>query len=70
MQSGAERLLNSIENRLIFSLRWAPDGRYISVNEGTLTGNMNSTSVVDLIDPVTGDVYAGEVPTVEAEFSE
>ena len=56
VQSGAERFLNSIENRLIFSLRWAPDGRHISVNEGTLTGNMNSTSVVDLIDPVTGEL--------------
>jgi Tol biopolymer transport system component len=55
VQTGEERILAEIENRLCYGIRWSPDGRVIAVSDATQTGLIAEDSFIDLIDAVTGD---------------
>lgn len=50
LQSGRERILASVDNRLCYGVRWSPDGRRIAMNEASLTGNVAETSTITFID--------------------
>ncbi|MBU2501088.1 serine/threonine-protein kinase [bacterium] len=56
LQSGAERILGSIEKRACYGLRWSPDRSFIAVNTTSLTGNVAETSGIHLFDAETGEV--------------
>jgi len=51
LKNGSERIVHTVDNRLAYSVRWSPDGRYVSINEGALTGADNSASRITLISP-------------------
>lgn len=53
-QTGAERILASVENQLVYALRWVPDGQHLCVNEGPLTGNATGACFMNLIEVMTG----------------
>jgi Tol biopolymer transport system component len=54
VQTGDERILNHIDDRLCFGVRWSPDGRHIAVNEVSLGGMVSGDCVIDLIDVASG----------------
>jgi serine/threonine protein kinase/Tol biopolymer transport system component len=54
VQTGNERILNELENRLCYGIRWSPDGRVIAVSDATQTGQIARDSFIDLIDVATG----------------
>ncbi|MCB1181905.1 PD40 domain-containing protein [bacterium] len=55
IQSGEERIVRTIENRLVYGLRWVPGSRRISFSETSLTGNKMIANVFWLHDLDTGD---------------
>jgi len=72
VRSGTERILHTIENRLVYGVRWSPDGSRLAVDESSLTGNAAENSTIDLIDVETGamtrmspTVWAGPFSGVE-----
>lgn len=50
LQTGRERVLTSVNNRLCYGIRWSPDGRRIAVNEASMTGNVAEASTITFID--------------------
>ena len=56
VQTGGEREIVRIENRLCYGLRWSPDGAWLSLIEASLSGNVAETSYFDLIAIDSGEV--------------
>jgi eukaryotic-like serine/threonine-protein kinase len=56
VQTGSERILAQVENRLCYGVRWSPDGSTIAMSEGSMTGNAAVENFVNLIDVQTGQV--------------
>jgi serine/threonine protein kinase len=56
VQTGDERILTEIENRLVYGVRWSPDGRRVVVSETSLTTTAVGSSYIDLIDVSSGEI--------------
>jgi Tol biopolymer transport system component len=56
VQTGDERILAQIDNRLGYGIRWSPDGRRIAMSEASLTTAAAELSYIDVIDVESGDL--------------
>jgi len=56
IQTGVERILATVENRLCYGVRWSPNGNSLLMVEGPLSGNLASAEQLDLIDIETGAI--------------
>ncbi len=56
VQTGTERILLTVDNRLCYGVRWSPDGRWILMTENALSGNLVAAGQLDLVDVETGDI--------------
>jgi Tol biopolymer transport system component len=56
LRTGAKTTLAEIENRLLYGIRWSPDGSRIAVSETSLLGMLSESSHIVLIDTATGGI--------------
>jgi Tol biopolymer transport system component len=56
VQSGNQKALVRIENRICYAIRWSPGGDVIAMSEGSLIGSIAEDSYVVLIDATTGEL--------------
>jgi Tol biopolymer transport system component/tRNA A-37 threonylcarbamoyl transferase component Bud32 len=56
VQTGDERILAEIHNRLGYGIRWSPDGRRLAVSEASLTTAAAELTYIDLIDVASGEL--------------
>ncbi len=55
VQSGQERQLTKIYNRITYGVRWSPDGASLAMCLSSLTGNVAEASTIILVDIASGE---------------
>ncbi len=55
VQTGVERVLTEVENRLCYGVRWSPDGRRIAVSETNQSPATTGFAYVNLINATSGE---------------
>ncbi|MEN8006953.1 MAG: protein kinase [Candidatus Krumholzibacteriota bacterium] len=56
VQTGEERILTTVSNRLCYGIRWSPDGRRLVMTENALSGTLVAAGQLDLVDVETGEI--------------
>jgi serine/threonine protein kinase/Tol biopolymer transport system component len=56
VQTGTEKILAKVGNRLCYGIRWSPDGRWLAMIENSLSGNLVAAGQLDLVDIETGEI--------------
>ena len=56
VQTGTEKILAKVGNRLCYGIRWSPDGRRLAMIENSLSGNLVAAGQLDLVDIETGEI--------------
>ncbi len=69
IQSGEERILTAVANRLTYGVRWSPDGRWIAVTENSLSGNLVAAGILDLIDADTGELRQQSMTDLSGSYT-
>jgi len=69
VQTGAEKVLARVDNRLCFGIRWSPDGRTIAMIENSLSGNLVAAGQLDLIDTATGDIQRLNITDLTGSYT-
>jgi len=69
VQTGSEKILTKVGNRLCYGIRWSPDGRWLVMTENSLSGNLVAAGQLDLVDSETGEIRQLPITDLTGSFT-